>query len=248
MSITGAEAGEPQKVGVALVDVLTGKDAVIGILASLATRERCGRGEHLEVTLLTSLLGGMANQAASFLETGVPPRRMGNRHPSIAPYETLRCADGLLAVACGNDRQFSRLVELIGRSALATDARFATNPDRVAHREALVAELESALAGAPAVDWERRLTAAGVPAGRVSDIGEAVSRAEALDLQPVLDLGSQTARQIRHPIQYVKSRTACPTPPPRLGEHNSLLRDWLAQPFTELLRHPSAGSEYDMQQ
>jgi len=124
MSITGEPDGEPTKAGVALVDVLTGKDATIGILAALQERERSGRGQRIEVNLLSSLLGSLANQASSYLTTGDAPGRMGNRHPSIAPYETLRCADGMLAVACGNDDQFARICGVLDRPDLADDARF----------------------------------------------------------------------------------------------------------------------------
>lgn len=157
MSITGEPDGDPHKVGVALVDVLSGKDATIGILAALAARDRTGRGEHVQIDLLSSLLGSLANQAGSYLATGVVPVRMGNRHPSIAPYETLRCADGLLAVACGNDAQFARLAVELGIGALTVDARFDTNAARVANRDALVAALEGALRGASVADWEQRL-------------------------------------------------------------------------------------------
>lgn len=240
MSITGPADGSPHKVGVALVDVLTGKDAVTGILAALAARSRTGRGEHVEVSLLASLLGGLVNQVSGYLSTGVPPRPMGNRHPSIAPYETLRCADGLLAVACGNDRQFTRLTEVLGRPALGEDERFASNPSRVAHREALAKELEDALAAAPAAEWEARLTAAGVPAGPVDDIRAAVSRAEHLGLSPLLDLGPGRVPQVRHPVQYARSSTAAPSPAPRLGEHNGQVRDWLARPGSGPLPHPSS--------
>ncbi|MDT4918587.1 MAG: hypothetical protein QOH89_3287, partial [Pseudonocardiales bacterium] len=169
MSITGDRDGEPRKVGVALVDVLTGKDAVIGILAALAARARTGRGEHVQVELLSSLLGGLVNQAAGYLATGVAPGRMGNAHPSIAPYETLHCADGLIAVACGNDGQFARLAGVLGVGQLAADPRVATNPARVRHRVELVELLERQLLGASAAVWEARLTAAGVPAGLVGD-------------------------------------------------------------------------------
>jgi formyl-CoA transferase len=228
MSITGDPDGEPRKVGVALVDVLTGKDAVIGILAALAARARTGRGEHVQVDLLSSLLGGLVNQAANYLATGVAPTRMGNQHPSIAPYETLHCADGLLAVACGNDGQFARLASVLGRPALAEDARFATNPLRVVNRVALVAELESLLAAAPAAAWESRLLAAGVPAGLVGDIGSAVERAASYGLSPTVAVGG--GQQVRHPVRYESAAVAAPTPPPTLGEHDALVRAWLAGP------------------
>ena len=234
MSVTGDADGEPRKVGVALVDVLTGKDAVIGILAALAARARTGRGEHVQVDLLSSLLGGLVNQAAGYLATGVAPGRMGNQHPSIAPYETLHCADGLLAVACGNDAQFARLAAVLGGPELADDPRFATNPHRVANRAALVAALERRLASDTAAAWAQRLGAAGVAAGPVGDIGSAFERAIEYGLEPLLEVG--TRRQVRHPVRFANSATAVPTPPPALGEHTDLVRTWLAgdadQPLT----------------
>ncbi|QNK53820.1 CoA transferase [Dermacoccus sp. PAMC28757] len=221
MSITGDAEGEPMKVGVALVDVLTGKDAVIGILAALNERSRSGRGQHLEVTLLTSLLGSLVNQSSSYLATGRSPARMGNAHPSIAPYELLQTGDGPLAVACGNDGQFARLTEVLGVPQLATDERFATNPERVAHRDDLVRELEAALAAASADEWSARLGEVGVPAGVVGDIASAIDLAERLGLEPTLDLGPEHPRQIRHPITYSRSRTQPATPPPDLPQRTN---------------------------
>ncbi len=238
MSITGEPDGEPLKVGVALVDVLTGKDAVIGVLAALARRDRTGLGDHVEVDLLSSLLGGLVNQASGYLATGVAPVRQGNRHPSIAPYEMLRCADGPLAVACGNDAQFHRLCRVLGVPHLATDARFAGNPLRVANRTALVAELERALAAAPAADWERRLTAVDVPAGVVADIGQAIDRAAALGLDPLVAVDRTGTRQVRHPVRYGRGRAEPPAPAPGLGEHTAAIRAWLDQPRTTPLPHP----------
>jgi crotonobetainyl-CoA:carnitine CoA-transferase CaiB-like acyl-CoA transferase len=237
MSITGTPDGEPVKAGVALVDVLTAKDATIGILAALHRRSRTGQGDHVQVDLLSSLLGSLANQASGYLATGVPPGRMGNRHPSIAPYETLRCADGPLAVACGNDRQFARLCAELGVPAVAGDPRFADNPSRVAHRDALVAELERALAGDTAEHWEQRLTGAGVPAGLVGDIGDAIGRAGAYGLKPLITLPSGST-QIRHPITWTRAPLAAPASPPALGEHTTALRAWLAGPYGSPLPPP----------
>jgi len=228
MSITGSADGEPTKVGVALVDVLTGKDAVIGILAALADRERTGLGQHVEVNLLSSLLGALANQASAYLGAGVTPTRLGNRHPSIAPYETLRCRDGLLAVACGNTGQFVRLAKALDLGSLAEDARFATNADRVRHRDALVDELEAVLARRDAEHWLRVLTEADVPVGMVGDIGDGVRRAEELGLRPTLELPAPHAPQVRHPVIYSRSTTREATPPPALGEHDVEVRRWLA--------------------
>jgi crotonobetainyl-CoA:carnitine CoA-transferase CaiB-like acyl-CoA transferase len=242
MSITGDPDGEPTKVGVALVDVLTGKDAVIGILAALAVRQRSGIGDHIEVDLLSSLLGGLANQASNYLTTGRAPARMGNQHPSIAPYETLRCADAPIAVACGNDTQFRRLTTVLGRPTLADDPRFATNPARVEHRRALVEQLESCLAVDSAAVWEQRLTAVGVPAGLVGDIGSAIAQAAELGLEPLVELGRAGRAghagtpQIRHPVRYARSRVAEATPPPGLGEHTDTVRRWLASSDGRLVR------------
>ena len=228
MSITGDRDGDPRKVGVALVDVLTGKDAVIGILAALNARARTGGGEHVQVDLLSSLLGGMVNQVAGYLATGIAPGRMGNQHPSIAPYETLHCADGLIAVACGNDAQFARLAAALDVPELAADPRFVSNPARVVNRPELVPILERRLAADTAASWEARLAAAGVPAGLVGDIGSAVQRAAADGLNPTVDVG--TARQIRHPVRYRNASPKQPITPPTLGEHDAAVRAWLAGP------------------
>lgn len=228
MSVTGAADGEPAKAGVALVDVLTGKDAAIGVLAALAARATTGRGCHVEVNLLSSLLAALVNQAQGYLETGVPPGRMGNRHPSIAPYETLRCRDGLLAVACGNDGQFARLTRVLGEPGLAADDRFATNAARVANREDLVAALERLLATADAAEWQERLTAEQVPAGCVADVGEAFELAERLGLAPAVRPRPDRAPQVRHPVSYSEDLVRPAEPPPALGEHDAAVRAWLS--------------------
>lgn len=230
MSITGHPDCEPTKAGVALVDVITGKDAVIGILAALHAKDRTGRGDRIEVTLLTSLLGALANQAQARLATGVDPVPMGNRHPSIAPYETLHCADGLLAVACGNDEQFRRLSAALELPALPDDPRFATNAARVANREELVAGLESALTTAPAAHWAEVLNGVQVPAGQVNTIGGGIALAESLGLAPTIDLGSGHPRQVRHPVSWATYKTAIPTPPPALGEDTEQVLAWLDLP------------------
>jgi crotonobetainyl-CoA:carnitine CoA-transferase CaiB-like acyl-CoA transferase len=240
MSVTGPADGEPTKVGVALVDVLTGKDAVIGILAALRERERSGLGQRIEVSLLSSLLGSLVNQASAHLTTGVSPGRMGNQHPSIAPYETLRCRDGLIAVACGNDDQFRRLCGVLGIAhdpvvwPTTTEIRedfvsFVTNERRVENREALITTLEEALASDDAVAWVERLTAAGIAAGHVNDIGEALQYADRLGLEPTVDVGEGRPRQVRHPIRWSRSALPVPTPPPTLGQHTAEIRSDLQE-------------------
>jgi len=233
MSITG-DTDNPMKAGVALVDVLTAKDATIGILAALHARATTGLGARLELNLLSSLQGALANQAQAYLGAGVEPRRMGNAHPSIVPYQLLACADGPLAVACGNDGQFVRLAGVLGDQWLASDERFATNQARVHHRVELVDILETRLREAPARSWHERLTAAGVPAGRVSTIAEGIDLADALGLEPTIEVqdasGVTVGRQIRHPVSWTPPLAPRTAAPPALGEHSSAIRAWLAAP------------------
>jgi crotonobetainyl-CoA:carnitine CoA-transferase CaiB-like acyl-CoA transferase len=208
MSITGEDGGLPTKVGVAVVDVITGLHALAGILAALHYRDRTGQGQRVEVNLLTSLLSALVNQVSGYLNTGSVPGPMGNRHPSIAPYELVRAADRPLALAVGNDRQFAALADEVGAGWLASDPRFATNAARVAHRGALLSLLDKAFGPAGAEEWVRRLGARGVPCGPVNRIDEAVEYARHLGLEPCVELSDvdgRLSRQVRHPIAF--SRT-----------------------------------------
>jgi formyl-CoA transferase len=227
MSITGDPEGEPTKVGVAVVDLLAAKDAVMGILAAVVHRERTGEGQHVEVNLLSSSIASLANQASSYLATGKVPRRMGNRHPSIAPYETVRCRDGYLALAVANDRQWADVANLIGRPELADDPRFATNGARVEHHAEMIAQLEAGLASDDVAVWSERMRAAAVPAGKVNDIAEAIALAGSYGLDPLIDVGPEHPAQIRHPVRYSGFEPVAPTAPPAIDEHGDVLRRWL---------------------
>ena len=230
MSITGdpdESGGSPMKVGVALVDVLTSKDATTGILAALHARNRTGRGQRVEVNLLSSLLASLVNQASAYLTTGTAPGRMGNAHPSIAPYELLPCADGPLVIACGNDGQFRTLAAALGNESLADDDRFATNAARVHHRPALRTELGDLLERSTVAEWVDRLTAVGVAAGRVGTIADGLALATELGLDPLVSVGDGRPAQVRHPITYSDTPITTYTPPPRLGEHSDSVRRWL---------------------
>ena len=240
MSITGQADGDPTKVGVALVDILTGLNSVIGIQAALRARDTAesptaGRGQHVKVTLLGSLLSALANQASSTLETGVSPGRMGNAHPSIAPYETFDAADQPLALAVGTDGQFARLCEVLGIPALASDERFATNPQRVANRAELRVALDAALRTRTAAEWIDAFTAANIPAGRVNTIGQAFELAESLGLPIVAEtsaIGSDgaehTLRSVATPIELSGTPASYQAPPPGVGEHQDAA--WLPRP------------------
>lgn len=221
MSITGAPDGEPSKVGVALVDVLTGLNAFSGILLALRRRDATGEGTRVDVDLLSSLLAALTNQASSTLATGVAPGRLGNAHPSIAPYELFRASDRDLVVAVGTDRQFAAFATALRQPGLADDPRFATNESRVGNRHELRTILEPLLAARQAVDWVAALTAARVPAGLVNDVAEAFAFAESLGLAPTVtttDDSGRTARQPATPIRLDAAPAAHRTPAPLLGD------------------------------
>jgi crotonobetainyl-CoA:carnitine CoA-transferase CaiB-like acyl-CoA transferase len=221
MSVTGEPGGEPLKVGVAIVDVITGLHALSGILGALHHRDRTGRGQVVEVNLMTSLLSALVNQVSSYLNTGAVPAAMGNRHPSIAPYEMVQTGDRPLALAVGNDSQFRALCAELGLDALADDDRFSTNEARVENRQALVRALNGALRSAGAHQWIDRLTARGVPCGPVNGIDEAVTLAAELGLDPFVDIGrpdGSTSRQARHPVTLSATPASYRLAPPRWDE------------------------------
>jgi crotonobetainyl-CoA:carnitine CoA-transferase CaiB-like acyl-CoA transferase len=225
MSVTGAPGGEPQKVGVALVDVLAGLFASVGILAALRHRDATGEGQRVEVDLLSALLAALVNQGAAYTIAGVVPGRMGNAHPSISPYELYACASGELVLAVGNDRQFAALCSVLGAPELARDERFADNGARVAHRDALTQELVARLAARPAADWAAELTAARVPAGVVNDIRGAFELAASLGLDPVVEVpspdGAAPVPLTRNPIRLSRTPPAYRSAPPALPDESA---------------------------
>lgn len=233
MSVTGDPGGEPRKVGVAVVDVLTAQFATSAILAALFERERSGVGQRVEVNLLSSLLAALINQASTYVTTGAVPRAMGNKHPSIAPYETLHAADRLVVLAVGNDAQFAALAEVLGVGWMATDERFETNAARVDNRTEMLRVLESKLCERPGAEWLGLIEAAGIPCGIVNDIAEAFGLAERLGLSPVVRLprsGESVAgtagepggeAQVRNPMGFSATPPTYRIPPPLLGEHTA---------------------------
>lgn len=210
-----------------LVDVITGLHAGLGILAALRHRERTGKGQRVEVSLLTSLLSALTNQASAYVGAGVVPKAMGNRHPSIAPYEVFQAKDRPLVLAVGDDRQFRMLCDRLGRAELCDDPRFTTNTARVAHRDELLDELAGPLARRTADDWFGELTAAGVPCGPINDL------AAAFDLAERLGLGAQVrvddprrdapVDQVANPISLGATPPSYRTAPPLLGEDTTAL-------------------------
>lgn len=229
MSVTGDAVGEPVKAGVALVDVITGLHASLGVLAALRHRDSTGEGQLVEVNLLGSLLSAMVNQASAYAVAGVVPGRMGNAHPSIAPYETFPTADRPLALAVGNDKQFAALADVLGDPGLTHDDRFRTNTDRVAHRAALRTILTRRFSAAGADHWSSVLLAAGVPAGPVNTLADAFAFARKLGLPGIVDIPAEPAdeaqgrpsRQVAHPIALSGTPAQYRLHPPRLGQHTA---------------------------
>ncbi|MFI1051982.1 CaiB/BaiF CoA transferase family protein [Streptomyces griseoruber] len=230
MSVTGPAPGQPVKTGVALVDVLTGLHAAIGVLAALRHRDATGQGQHIEVDLLSTLLSSLVNQAAGYTLAGRVPGILGNRHPSIAPYEVYQAKDRPLVVAVGNDRQFAALCQGLGAPELADDPRFATNPDRVAHVDELARKLGELLATRTAAEWFEHLTPLGVPCGPVNDLAQAFDLAERLGLAPraaVTDDDGSAVDLVANPISLSRTPPRYARRPPRLGEHTGEIADWL---------------------
>lgn len=212
MSVTGPMDGEPYKVGVAVVDIITGLHAIYGIMAALHHRERSGRGQHVEVNLLSSVLSALANQSAAYVAGGVVPGAMGNDHPSVVPYSVFSTGDRRIVIAVGNDRQFRRLVEVLGMPALAEDRRFATNESRVENRCELRTLLEDALAGRGADAWSLLLTEVGVPCGPINDLAQAFALAASLGLDPIVSIDGSDVPHVANPVKLSATPPTYRTP------------------------------------
>jgi crotonobetainyl-CoA:carnitine CoA-transferase CaiB-like acyl-CoA transferase len=248
MSVTGPGPGEPVKAGVALVDVLTGLHAAIGVLAALRARETTGRGQLVEVNLLSTLLSSMVNQSVGYTAGGVVPGILGNRHPSIAPYQLFPASDRPVVIAVGNERQFAQLCAGLGIPEAASDPRFATNPARVAHIDELDQAITARTIEQTADHWYRVLSVRGVPCGPVNDIAGAFAMASELGLnaritvgdgQDSVDLAANPITLSDTPVTYVRR-------PPRLGQHADEVRAWLQNAtVTEPPQHHQDSSNHE---
>ncbi len=216
MDLTGPADGNPQKIGVAFMDIFAGLYGVIGVQAALAERARSGLGQHVDLSLFDAGVAVLANQAMNYLASGVAPTRMGNAHPNIAPYQVFAVADGHLIIACGNDGQFGRLCTVLGLDDLPGDAAFSTNPARVANRERLSERIEQATG-----QWTRNaladaLDAAGVPAGPINGVAEALehpqTHARGMRIAP------EGVPGLRTPIRFSRSRLSLDKAAPKLGD------------------------------
>jgi crotonobetainyl-CoA:carnitine CoA-transferase CaiB-like acyl-CoA transferase len=226
MSLTGDPDGEPFRAGISVFDVMAGLHATIGVLSALNARHESGRGQHVEVNLMSSALSGLVNQSSAYVAGGVVPLRMGNSHPSLFPYEPLPCSDGELIITAGNNGQFRRLTEVLGVPELAEDPRFDQNEKRTANREELRPLLVERLRTRTRMEWFRDIIAAGVPCGPINTIDGGVAFAEDIGLDPVVTIDSIPT--VRHPITFSETQAEYRLPPPSLDEHGAELRRWLA--------------------
>jgi crotonobetainyl-CoA:carnitine CoA-transferase CaiB-like acyl-CoA transferase len=218
MSVTGSEPGDPTKVGVAVVDVLAGLHALTGVLVALAHRDRTGQGQRVDTSLLSVLLSSLVNQASGYLGAGSVPAIMGNRHPSITPYQTFATADRPIALAVGNDKQFRLLIRALELDGLASDERFSSNALRVRNREVLCTLLEAEFTKHGADHWYDVLTSVGVPAGPINDVAEAFAFAEKLGLTATVKVPGSTTPQVANPLSLSVTPPQYRSGPPRLGE------------------------------
>ena len=249
MSLTGRPEGEegagPMKVGVALTDILTGLYATVGVLAALNQREQSGIGQHIDVALLDVQVACLANQAMNYLTTGLSPKRLGNAHPNIVPYQDFPSADGNFILAVGNDGQFRKFCEVAGIANLADDPRFVTNKARVAHRAELIPLLRQATVFKTTAQWIELLEKAGVPCGPINDLQQVFAdpqvQARGLRLDLPNALGSTTP-QVASPLRLSETPVAYHSAPPLLGQHtDALLRNLLGMSDAQVAQLREAG-------
>ncbi|QGZ41607.1 CaiB/BaiF CoA transferase family protein [Pseudoduganella flava] len=226
MSVTGERddlpGGGPQKAGVALTDLMTGMYATIAILAALAHRDRTGEGQYIDMALLDVQVAMLANQGSNYLNSGKPPKRWGNAHPNIVPYQTFACADGHIIVATGNDGQYQKFVEAGGRPELAGDPRFATNPLRVQNRDVLVPLLAAMVLERTRDEWIALLEGVGVPCGPINDLHDVFANPQVQAREMVVDVPHPTAgstKLVRSPMRLSGTPADVRTAPPTLGQH-----------------------------
>lgn len=248
MSITGLPDGEPgggpMRAGVAIVDLFTGLYASNAILAALLRRASTGEGATIDLSLFETQLAVLANQASNALVSGADPPRQGNTHPNIVPYQPFDAADQPIVIAVGNDRQFARLAEICGAPEWISDPRFASNGARVAHRNELVPLVAGRIATKPAAEWLEKLEAAGIPAGPINRISQALADPQAEFRGVVRAIGSGrlgAVPTVGSPLRFDGQRADAELPPPALGEHTAEILASTGVSGEELHRLRAAG-------
>lgn len=233
MSLTGEPGGEPMKVGVGIADVMTGMYASVGILAALQHRNATGEGQHIDISLLDTQIAWLVNAGTNYLADRKLPTRLGNGHPNIVPYQVFPTADASMILAVGNDAQFRRFCQVAQAEALADDPRYATNVQRIAHREALCARVSELLRAQPRSHWLEQLESAGVPCGPVNDLDDVFSDPHVIARGSELRMPCEWAeggevRLLANPLKMSATPPSYRRPPPRLNEHaDSVLAEWL---------------------
>jgi crotonobetainyl-CoA:carnitine CoA-transferase CaiB-like acyl-CoA transferase len=244
MSITGQPDGAPMKVGVAVSDLISGLYTAVAILAALLHQSRTGEGQQIDMALFDCQTAALANQAMSYLVGGALPKRMGNAHPNIVPYQVFATADGAIILAVANDQQFRHFCEACGKERLATDARFASNAARVQNRETLTALLEVLFRTRSAADWIALLERANVPCGPINRIDQAFADPQAIarGLTIGMEHAGAPLNLVASPLRLAKTPPEYRLAPPRLGQHtDDVLRDLLGLPAGEIARLRSVG-------
>ena len=227
------------RVGVAVADLFTGMYTANAILAALYRREQTGEGATIDMALFDTQLAVLANQASNALVSGKDPGRQGAGHPNIVPYQPFQAADQPIIIAVGNDRQFAKLAGIVGHPGWVDDPDFATNPARVAARERLVPMIAEIIASKPAAEWLDQLEAAGIPAGPINTISQALADPQAVHRGARMTAGGGALGEVPMvgcPIRLDGERSNAPLPPPALGEHSDLLGKWLAEDELQALR------------
>ena len=222
MSITGVPDGEPMKVGVAVTDLFAGQNAVIAILAALQARTQTGKGQHLDISLFDSQVAMLANIASDYLVSGNLPKRYGNAHANIVPYQSFQASDAWFVLAVGNDRQFEKLCEVISKREVASDVRFRLNAERVKHREELIPILKPVFLTKTSSEWLSKLENAGIPCGPINSLDEVFSMPQVEARQMLIHMEHPEIEDLRlvgSPLKFSDTPVDFRLPPPRLGEH-----------------------------
>ncbi|MFD1609717.1 CaiB/BaiF CoA transferase family protein [Oceanobacillus luteolus] len=223
MSITGDENSGPQKLGVAITDVLTGLYACIGIQAALHERTQSGKGQKLDISLYDSAVSSLVNIGSSYLMSGQIPQALGNRHANIVPYQTFKTADGEIVIAVGNDNQYKALCNILGRTELAIDERYATNPERVKHRQQLVPILQEAFLENTSAYWLKKCSEHNIPSGPIQNVEEVVHDPQLQAREMFISMDHSTAGRVNmigSPLKLARTPVTYRHPPPEAGEHN----------------------------
>ncbi|MFY0680707.1 MAG: CoA transferase [Thalassovita sp.] len=238
MSLTGEAEGAPMKVGVGIADVMCGMYATVGILAALRHRDQTGEGQHIDLSLVDAQMAWLINEGTNFLASGQSPKRRGNAHPNIVPYDVFASADGHVIIAVGNDTQFQRFCQVLGRNDLENDPDFVTNTLRIAHRERLTAEISVTLGAISTSEILQKLQSVKVPCGPINTVAQALATDQAQARGAVVTMphpenSEQSVQVLGNPLKFSKTPVTYRRSPPRFGQDTGLLDSLLSAPASK---------------